>query len=51
MFDYDFNWHVGDRFTLVSDGFFDFFSQGCGRPVLACILGDRKSEIYFLVIE
>lgn len=28
MFDYDFRWHVGDRFTLVSDGYFDFFSQG-----------------------
>lgn len=28
MLDYDFRWHVGDRFTLVSDGYFDFFSQG-----------------------
>lgn len=28
MFDYDFRWHVGDRFSLVSDGYFDFFSQG-----------------------
>ncbi|MBN1393700.1 MAG: hypothetical protein JW959_01530 [Pirellulales bacterium] len=26
--DYDFNWHVGDRLTLVSDGIFDFFNQG-----------------------
>ena len=25
---YDFNWHVGDRVTLVSDGIFDFFFQG-----------------------
>ncbi|MEM9944203.1 MAG: hypothetical protein AAF939_21790 [Planctomycetota bacterium] len=28
MFDYDFRWHVGDRFSLVSDGYADFFSQG-----------------------
>lgn len=28
LFDYDFRWHVGDRFSVVSDGFFDFFSQG-----------------------
>ena len=28
MFDYDFRWHIGDRFSLVSDGYFDFFSEG-----------------------
>ena len=28
MFDYDFQWFVGDRFSFVSDGYFDFFSQG-----------------------
>ena len=28
MFDYDFRWHIGDRFALLSDGYFDFFSQG-----------------------
>jgi len=28
LLDYDFNWHVGDRLTLVSDGIFDFFNQG-----------------------
>lgn len=28
LFDYDFQWHVGDRLSLVSDGYFDFFSQG-----------------------
>jgi len=26
--DYDFHWHVGDRLTLLSDGFFDYFSDG-----------------------
>lgn len=28
LFNYDFNWYVGDRFAIVSDGFLDFFSQG-----------------------
>jgi hypothetical protein len=25
---YDFRWHVGDRTTIVSDGFWDFFDNG-----------------------
>ncbi|HBO43779.1 MAG TPA: organic solvent tolerance protein OstA [Planctomycetaceae bacterium] len=28
LVDYDFRWHVGDRFTVVSDGLFDFFDEG-----------------------
>ena len=28
MFNYDFRWHIGDRVTLLSDGFVDFFDQG-----------------------
>ena len=28
MLDYDFRWHIGDRVSLVSDGYADFFSQG-----------------------
>ena len=27
LLDYDFRWHVGDRTTIVSDGYYDFFSQ------------------------
>ena len=27
LVDYDFRWHVGDRVTLLSDGFFDVFSR------------------------
>lgn len=54
LFDYDFRWHVGDRFTLVSDGFFDFFSDGlrtaslgvhAGRPEVGNVyLGIRSIE-------
>ena len=28
LLDYDFRWHVGDRLTVVSDGIFDFFTDG-----------------------
>ena len=28
LIDYDFRWHIGDRFTLLSDGFADVFSSG-----------------------
>ena len=28
MFNYDFRWHLGDRVTVLSDGFADFFGQG-----------------------
>lgn len=28
LVDYDFRWHVGDRFTLLSSGIYDFFDQG-----------------------
>ena len=28
LLDYDFRWHIGDRVSILSDGFADFFSQG-----------------------
>jgi hypothetical protein len=28
LLNYDYTWHVGDRLTLLSDGIYDFFSQG-----------------------
>ena len=54
LFDYDFAWHVGDRLSLVSDGYLDFFSQGLrtasfganvGRPEIGNVyLGYRMIE-------
>ena len=54
MFDYDFRWHIGDRLSVVSDGYIDFFSQGLrtasfganiGRPeVGSAYLGFRTIE-------
>ncbi|MDB2687530.1 organic solvent tolerance protein OstA, partial [Mariniblastus sp.] len=54
MFDYDFRWYVGDRLSFVSDGYFDFFSQGLrtasfganiGRP------GNGNAYVGFRTIE
>ncbi len=41
--DYDFRWHLGDRFTLVSDGAADFFGDGF-RTVSAGVLVNRPSR-------
>lgn len=37
---YDFRYHVGDRVTLLSDGYFDFFDDGL-RSVSAGVLTSR----------
>src|SRR5207253_11184897 len=40
LVDYGFRWHVGDRLTLLSDGFYDGFDQGL-RQVTAGALMSR----------
>ncbi|QDU87287.1 LPS-assembly protein LptD [Pirellulimonas nuda] len=39
LFDYDFRWHVGDRLTVVSDGFADTFEQGLRTASAGVLLG------------
>ncbi len=34
MLDYDFQWHVGDRFSILSDGYADFFSDGLKQATI-----------------
>ena len=34
LVNYDFRWHVGDRVTLLSDGFADFFGDGLRKVTL-----------------
>lgn len=41
--DYDFRWHLGDRFTLVSDGAADFFGEGF-RTLSGGMLINRPSR-------
>lgn len=38
LFDYDFRWHVGDRVTLLSDGFADFFGNGLRKVTIGGFL-------------
>ena len=40
QFDYDFKWHVGDRVSIVSDAYLDFFGQGL-RTVSAGVQSNR----------
>ena len=54
VFNYDFRWHIGARFSFVSDGYLDFFGQGlrtasfgihAGRPDVGNLfLGYRMIE-------
>ena len=37
MVDYDFRWHVGDRVAILSDGYFDTFSQGLRTASLGAL--------------
>ena len=43
LLDYDVRWHLGDRFTIVSDGAADFFGHGL-RMVSGGILLNRPSR-------
>ena len=38
LVDYDFRWHVGDRVTLLSDGFADFFGGGLHKVTLGGLI-------------
>lgn len=38
MVDYDFRWHVGDRLTLMSDGYYDFFADGMRTTSLSGLI-------------
>ena len=35
---YDFRWHVGDRLTLLSDGFYDGFDQGLRQATVGALM-------------
>lgn len=38
LVNYNFQWHVGDRFTVLSDGFADFFTDGLKVATLGATL-------------
>ena len=54
MFDYDFRWYVGDRLSFVSDGYFDFFSQGLRTASFGANIsrpGNGNAYVGFRTIE
>ena len=48
MFDYDYRWHVGDRFTILSDGYFDFYSGGLKTVSVGGVLSRPENGRLFL---
>jgi hypothetical protein len=47
LLNYDFRWHVGDRVTLLSDGFYDFFHDGLRTISLGTLLSrPGRTEFY-----
>jgi len=48
MVDYDFKWHLGDRFTLLSDGFADVFDQGLRQITVGGNLARPESGNLFV---
>ncbi len=44
---YDFRYHIGDRFTLISDGYYDLFKSGLKATTLGGVLSrPGRGEIY-----
>jgi len=48
LVDYDFRWHVGDRFTLLSTGAFDFFADAQREITVGGFLDRRPQGNLFL---
>lgn len=38
LIDYDFRWHLGDRLTLLSDGFYDVFAEGLQQTTFGALI-------------
>ena len=48
LLEYDFRWHLGDRFTLLSDGFADVFEDGLRTASIGGILSRPRNGQVFL---
>jgi hypothetical protein len=45
--DYDFRWHLGDRFTLLSDGYMDLFADGLRSVSLGGVISrPERGQMY-----
>ena len=48
---YDMRWHVGDRTTVLSDGYFDFFGDGLRTISLGLALSRPERSSYYVSIR
>lgn len=48
---YDMRWHIGDRTTLLSDGYLDFFGEGLRTVSLGAALSRPGRSQYYLGIR
>jgi lipopolysaccharide export system protein LptA len=46
--DYGFRWHVGDRLTLLSDGFYDGFDQGLRQVTVGALMSRPEHGSFYL---
>jgi hypothetical protein len=48
LVDYGFRWHVGDRLTLLSDGFFDGFDQGLRQVTVGALMSRPEHGSFYV---
>lgn len=48
MADYGFRWHVGDRLTLLSDGFYDGFDQGLRQVTVGAYMSRPEHGSFYI---
>ncbi len=48
LFDYDYRWHVGDRFTVLSDGYMDFFEKGLRTASVGGVISRPDTGRFYL---
>jgi lipopolysaccharide export system protein LptA len=48
MVDYGFRWHVGDRLTLLSDGFYDGFDQGLRQVTVGALMSRPEHGSFYV---
>jgi hypothetical protein len=48
LLDYDFRWHVGDRFTILSDGYADFFGDGLRMVTFGGLVSRPEQGRFYL---
>ncbi len=48
LIDYDFSWHIGDRLTILSDGYADLFPQGLQTASLGLMMTRPELGTFFV---